>query len=98
MHFSKGLLSRSALRTDMARDDSFTTLIARIEALPADQRGSQALRLSASLLELAAYELAGSVASDDVAEMIETAALLSEKSVECAGAEQIGGKVARRLN
>ena len=34
MHFSKGLLSRSALRTDMARDDSFTTLIARIEALP----------------------------------------------------------------
>ncbi|MFK7744086.1 MAG: hypothetical protein AB8B47_03450 [Roseobacter sp.] len=87
MHFGKIVAARALLNDDMLRDDTFTALIERIEALPADQRGIQALSLSASLLEMAAYELAGTVATEQVGALIENAAHLSRQSAACAAGE-----------
>ncbi|WP_227269662.1 hypothetical protein [Roseobacter weihaiensis] len=77
-------VSKMLLQDDTVCDDAFSNLVQKIEALPAETRGAQALNLSAHLLEIAAFELAGSVESRQVGALIDCAAQLSEQSSEFA--------------
>lgn len=89
MHHDKALSAQAILNEDEACNDVFSTLLVQIEAMPAELRGAQALRFSAHLLELAAFELAGDVNSEQVGALIRCAAELADQSADVA-AHKIG--------
>lgn len=84
MHFDKALLTPRYLQGEQACSDSFAELTAQIAALPEDLRGAQSLSFAAKLVELAAYELAGSMSSAQIGALIRCAADLSETSTDVA--------------
>ena len=87
MQYGKAIAAQVMLREDASCGDQFEKLVSQIEALPDDLRGARALQLSARLLELAAFELAGSLDSTRIGALIECAAQLSEQSCDVAESE-----------
>lgn len=87
MHYGKAIAAQVMLREDASCGDQFEKLVSQIEALPDDLRGARALQLSARLLELAAFELAGSMDSARIGALIECAAELSQQSSDLADGE-----------
>ncbi|WP_282129650.1 hypothetical protein [Roseobacter litoralis] len=87
MQYGKAIAAHVMLREDANCGDQFEKLVSQIEALPDDLRGARALQLSARLLELAAFELAGSLDSTRIGALIECSAELSQQSADCAESE-----------
>lgn len=84
MLYDKAISAQMLLHDDIPCQDTFRELYAQIEALPQELRGSHALLLSAQLLELAAFELAGDASSQQVGDLIQKAAELTEQSSDIA--------------
>lgn len=84
MHFDKAFTAQMVLQDSLTCNDTFSQLTKQISELPIDVRGVQALNLSAHLVELAAYELAGHLDSAEVGALIRCAAELSERSADLA--------------
>ena len=97
MHFDKAITAQLVQQESMACDDTFSHLTKQISQLPGDVRGVQALNLSAHLIELAAYELAGRLDCDEIGALIRCAAELSERSADLAQARFEGGSVQKKI-
>ncbi|AVL51836.1 hypothetical protein CEP88_03965 [Roseobacter denitrificans] len=97
MHYGKAIAAQVMLREDASCGDQFEKLVSQIEALPDDLRGARALQLSSRLLELAAFELAGSLDSTRIGALIECAAELARQSSDCADSELAAMTVQSRV-
>ena len=84
MHFDKALSAELMAKDVHECHGVFTELLEKIVALPPEVRGAQALRFCAELLELAAFELAGDIKSEQIGALIRCAAELSEQSTDVA--------------
>ena len=93
MLFDKAFCAGIILQDDISSGELFERLVAEISRLPEEQRGPKALDLSARLLELAAFELAGRLGSDEVGAMILRSAELSGRSADL---EQTSNQIAQR--
>lgn len=82
MHFDKAFTAKLILQSTFACDDVFETLTRQISDLPANVRGVQALNMSARLIEMAAFELARHLDSEETGALIRCAAELSELASE----------------
>lgn len=97
MQHNKAFAAGVVLQDDQPCGDAFEELIECIEAMPTELRGAHALKFSAHLLELAAFELAGDVNSDQVGALIQCAAELSERSADVAASKISGYPADRRF-
>jgi hypothetical protein len=93
MLFDKAFCAGSILQDDISSGELFERLVAEISRLPEDQRGAKALELSARLLELAAFELAGHLGSEEIGSMILRSAELSGRSADL---EQMSSEIVQR--
>lgn len=84
MHFDKAIKAQLVSQGTMSCNDTFLHLVRQISELPNDVRGTQALNLSAHLVEMAAYELAGHLDSSEIGALIKCAAELSTRSDDLA--------------
>lgn len=68
------------------KDAGYTSCVAEVfevlSAMPPELRAQHALRLSAQLVEFAAFEMAGKLTSDRVGELIDCAADLDDRALE----------------
>lgn len=85
MQFDKAICAKVILQGSDECDEAFSVLLRRLGEMPAEERGAEALRLSAILVELAAYELAGHLDSEQVGALIHCSADLEARSEEANG-------------
>ncbi len=97
MHFDKAIRAHLVLQDSMTCNDTFSDLTKQISQLPSDVRGAQALTLSAHLIEMAAYELAGQLDSAEIGELIRCAAELSERSADLTKDRCLGERVRAKV-